>query len=43
MVEVQQGLTVGERVVTSGHTNLRPGARVRATEDETMRTDGGAR
>ena len=30
MVEVQRGLKVGERVVTSGHTNLRPGVRVRA-------------
>jgi membrane fusion protein (multidrug efflux system) len=31
-VEVRQGLAAGERVVTSGHTNLRPGARVRVTE-----------
>lgn len=30
LVEVQRGLKAGERVVTSGHTNLRPGARVRA-------------
>jgi len=30
LVEVQQGLKAGERVVTSGHTNLRPGVRVRA-------------
>lgn len=30
MVEVQRGLKAGERVVTSGHTNLRPGVRVRA-------------
>jgi membrane fusion protein (multidrug efflux system) len=29
LVEVQRGLTAGERVVTSGHTNLRPGTRVR--------------
>lgn len=29
LVEVQRGLAAGERVVTSGHTNLRPGARVR--------------
>lgn len=29
LVEVQRGLAVGERVVTSGHTNLRPGTRVR--------------
>lgn len=43
MVEVQQGLAAGERVVTSGHTNLRPGTRVRVTEDETAGTDGGAR
>jgi multidrug efflux pump subunit AcrA (membrane-fusion protein) len=32
MVEVRQGLAEGERVVTSGHTNLRPGARVRVSE-----------
>lgn len=32
MVEVREGLAVGERVVTSGHTNLRPGARVRVSE-----------
>jgi RND family efflux transporter MFP subunit len=32
MVEVRQGLAKGERVVTSGHTNLRPGARVRVSE-----------
>jgi RND family efflux transporter MFP subunit len=32
MVEVRQGLAAGERVVTSGHTNLRPGSRVRVTE-----------
>lgn len=30
LVEVQRGLSAGERVVTSGHTNLRPGIRVRA-------------
>lgn len=30
LVEVQRGLKAGERVVTSGHTNLRPGVRVRA-------------
>jgi RND family efflux transporter MFP subunit len=30
LVEVRQGLQAGERVVTSGHTNLRPGIRVRA-------------
>jgi RND family efflux transporter MFP subunit len=30
-VEIQRGLTAGERVVTSGHTSLRPGARVRVT------------
>lgn len=30
LVEVQRGLEAGERVVTSGHTNLRPGVRVRA-------------
>ncbi len=30
-VEVQRGLTAGERVVTSGHSSLRPGARVRVT------------
>lgn len=30
-VEIQRGLTDGERVVTSGHTSLRPGARVRVT------------
>jgi multidrug efflux system membrane fusion protein len=30
LVEVQRGLAAGERVVTSGHTNLRPGTRVRA-------------
>lgn len=29
LVEVERGLAVGERVVTSGHTNLRPGTRVR--------------
>lgn len=29
LVEVRRGLTAGERVVTSGHTNLRPGTRVR--------------
>jgi membrane fusion protein (multidrug efflux system) len=33
-VEIQGGLTAGERVVTSGHTNLRPGSRVRVTEGE---------
>jgi membrane fusion protein, multidrug efflux system len=32
MVEVRNGLAAGERVVTSGHTNLRPGARVRVSE-----------
>jgi RND family efflux transporter MFP subunit len=32
MVEVREGLAAGERVVTSGHTNLRPGARVRVSE-----------
>ena len=32
MVEVRTGLAAGERVVTSGHTNLRPGARVRVSE-----------
>ncbi|MGH7607450.1 MAG: efflux RND transporter periplasmic adaptor subunit [Gemmatimonadales bacterium] len=31
-VEVSEGLREGERVVTSGHINLRPGARVRVTE-----------
>src|SRR5262245_2904710 len=30
MVEVRGGLKAGERVVTSGHTNLRPGVRVKA-------------
>jgi RND family efflux transporter MFP subunit len=30
-VEIREGLTNGERVVTSGYTNLRPGARVRVT------------
>jgi membrane fusion protein, multidrug efflux system len=30
-VEVTKGLTPGERVVTSGHASLRPGARVRVT------------
>jgi multidrug efflux pump subunit AcrA (membrane-fusion protein) len=30
-VEVTNGLARGERVVTSGHSNLRPGARVRVT------------
>lgn len=30
LVEVQRGLKAGERVVTSGHANLRPGVRVRA-------------
>jgi len=29
LVEIRQGLSAGERVVTSGHTNLRPGTRVR--------------
>ena len=29
LVEVTHGLSAGERVVTSGHTNLRPGSRVR--------------
>ncbi len=29
LVEVRRGLAAGERVVTSGHTNLRPGTRVR--------------
>lgn len=33
-VEIQRGLTAGERVVTSGHTNLRPGSRVRVSEGE---------
>ena len=33
-VEVQRGLSGGERVVTSGHTNLRPGARVRVSTGE---------
>lgn len=28
-IEISQGLRAGERVVTSGHTSLRPGARVR--------------
>ncbi len=31
LVEVTDGLAPGEAVVTSGHTNLRPGARVRVT------------
>jgi RND family efflux transporter MFP subunit len=31
LVEIERGLTAGERVVTSGHTNLRPGTRVRPT------------
>ncbi len=31
-VEISRGLRAGERVVTSGHTSLRPGARVRVTE-----------
>jgi RND family efflux transporter MFP subunit len=30
LVEVRRGLSAGDRVVTSGHTNLRPGIRVRA-------------
>ena len=30
LVEIRRGLSAGERVVTSGHTNLRPGIRVRA-------------
>ena len=33
-VEVQRGLAAGERVVTSGHTNLRPGSKVRVTAGE---------
>ncbi len=32
VVEVRSGLATGERVVTSGHTNLRAGARVHVTE-----------
>lgn len=32
MVEVRQGLAAGDRVVTAGQANLRPGARVRVTE-----------
>lgn len=32
LVEVTKGLASGERVVISGHTNLRPGSRVRVTE-----------
>jgi RND family efflux transporter MFP subunit len=32
-IEVQQGLAAGERVVSSGHTNLRIGSRVRVSED----------
>lgn len=30
-IEISRGLDAGEVVVTSGHTNLRPGARVRVT------------
>lgn len=33
VVEVRSGLAAGERVVTSGHTNLRAGARVTVTEE----------
>lgn len=32
-VEVTAGLALGERVVASGHASLRPGARVRITEE----------
>jgi multidrug efflux pump subunit AcrA (membrane-fusion protein) len=31
-IEVTQGLAAGERVVSSGHTNLRSGAAVRVSE-----------
>jgi RND family efflux transporter MFP subunit len=33
-VEVTRGVTEGERVVVSGHTNLRPGARVRVSPSD---------
>lgn len=33
-VEVTGGLEAGERVVTSGHTNLRPGTRVRVSAED---------
>jgi membrane fusion protein (multidrug efflux system) len=32
-IEVRQGLAAGERVVSSGHTNLHPGAPVRVSAD----------
>jgi membrane fusion protein (multidrug efflux system) len=31
-VEVMRGLAAGDRVVTSGHSNLRPGAEVRVND-----------
>lgn len=40
-VEIARGLRAGERVVVSGHVNLRPGATVRVTSDAA--THGGAR
>jgi multidrug efflux pump subunit AcrA (membrane-fusion protein) len=33
-VEVMDGVVEGERVVVSGHTNLRPGARVRVSPSD---------
>lgn len=32
-VEIRDGLAAGERVVTSGHSNLRPGAQVRVQDE----------
>jgi RND family efflux transporter MFP subunit len=40
-VEVKQGLSAGEAVVTSGHVSLQPGMAVRATTDSSL--DAGAR
>jgi membrane fusion protein (multidrug efflux system) len=38
-VEITSGLDGGERIVTSGHLNLRPGARVRVTRDDAVMVD----
>jgi membrane fusion protein (multidrug efflux system) len=42
-IEVARGLDAGERVVSSGHVNLRPGARVRVTSSEDAAGDSTVR
>jgi len=42
-IEVARGLSAGDRVVTSGHVNLRPGAKVRVQEAAGAAAGPGAR